>query len=176
MDNRDYKYHINVNMGVTVCIVDRNNFEELVEDYTLSKLARIIANNKARKVGLRNLCDSMMRNYVWPAIEKNIGSGDARTIARCNYEKEDIFDEDFGKLLAARRMDLLIARTSLCALDNFYKDLEFIETAVSERGYNIENYIYALKGDLKELTMDPVEYSDVTSTPDNELICGSCNI
>lgn len=174
MDNRDYRYHIDANMGVTVCIVERDSFEELVEDYTLSKLIRIIANNKARKVGLRNLYESMLRNYVRPAIEKNIGYGDARTIARCNYSKEDIFDEDFGKLLAARRMDLLIARTSLCALDNFLKDLEFIETAVSERGYNIESYIYALKGDLKELTMDPVE--EETSIPDNELICGSCNI
>lgn len=168
MDNRDYRYHIDANMGVTVCIVERGNFEELVEDYTLSKLVRIIANNKARMIGLRNLYDNMLRNYVRPAIDKNIGYGDARTIARCNYEKEDLFDEDFGKLLAARRMDLLIARTSLNALDNFYKDLEFIETAVGERGYNIESYIYALKSDLKELTMDPVdeEASD----------CGSCEI
>ena len=153
MDNRNYRYHIDPQMGVTVCIVDRDNFEELVEDYTLSKLVRIIANNKARMVGLRNLYDNMLRNYVRPAIQKNIGSGDARAIARCNYEKEDIFDEDFGKLLAARRMDLLIARTSLCALDSFVRDLEFIETAVNERGWNIR----ALKGDLKELTMDPVE-------------------
>ena len=157
MDNRDYRYHIDANMGVTVCIVERDNFEELVEDYTLSKLVRIIANNKARKVGLRNLYDSMRRNYIAPAVEKIIGSGDARTIARCNYNKEDIFDEDFGKLLAARRMDLLIARTSLRALDDFVRDLEFIETAVNERGWNIESYIRALKGDLKELTMDPVE-------------------
>ena len=157
MDNRDYRYHIDANMGVTVCIVERDNFEELVEDYTLSKLVRIIANNKARKVGLRNLYDSMLRNYVRPAIQKNIGNGAARTIARCNYNKEDIFDEDFGKLLAARRMDLLVARTSLRALDDFVRDLEFIEIAVNERGYNIESYIRALKGDLKELTMDPVE-------------------
>ena len=157
MDNRNYRYHIDPQMGVTVCIVDRDNFEELVEDYTLSKLVRIIANNKARKVGLRNLYESMLRNYVQPAIQKNIGNGDARAIARCNYSKEDIFDEDFGKLLVARRMDLLVARTSLCALDEFVRDLEFIETAVNERGWNIESYIRALKGDLKELTMDPVE-------------------
>lgn len=173
MDNSSYRYHIDANMGVTVCIVERGNFEELVEDYTLSKLVRIIANNKARMIGLRGLYDNMLRNYVRPAIDKNIGHGDARAIARCNYEKEDIFDEEFGKLLAARRMDLLIARTSLNALDNFYKDLEFIETVVGERGYNIESYIYALKSDLKELTMDPVE--EETSIPDNEFICGSCN-
>ena len=175
MDNRDYRYHVDPNMGVTVCIVERGNFEELVEDYTLSKLVRIIANNKARMIGLRGLYDNMLRNYVRPAIDRNIGNGDARTIARCNYDKEDIFDEDFGKLLAARRMDLLVARTSLNALDNFYKDLEFIETAVGERGYNIENYIYALKNDLKELTMDPVEEEDaeldITSTE-----CKSCEL
>ena len=168
MENRDYQYHVDANMGVTVCVVEREDFEELVEDYTLSKLVRIIANNKARMIGLRSLYDNMLKHYVWPAIEKNIGKGSARTFARCNYNKEDIFDEDFGKLLAARRMDLLVARTSLNALDNLVRDLEFIETAVSERGYNIESYIYALKGDLKELTMDPVE--------EEASDCGSCEI
>lgn len=168
MDNSSYRYNVDPEKGVTACIVNHRDFEELVEDYALNKVFRIIANNKARRIGLSNLAHSVLNNYVKPAIEKAIGGGDAHTLARCNYEKEEVFDEEYGMLLAARRMDLLVARTALNVLDTWLQDIEFIETAIGERGYNIENYMFALKRDLKELTMDPVE--EETSN------CGSCEI
>ena len=149
MDNSNYRYVVNEDAGVVVCLMGRNDFIEEAATYALNKLCRILENAKfSQYFNYDDIFHDAVKNY----LSKNLPLNDVRAIARCNFEAGDSFDEFTGRLIAARRMDLNIAEVALGLLDSIFREFDFFLDEVGRRATNIERYCHALKKDIKEIT------------------------
>ena len=147
MNNSNYKFIVNEKAGVTVCLMRRQDFLDEVAYYALNKLGRIIWNSKIiQHFDFKQIFTDAINNF----LENEIPQGDVRTIARCNFDAGDTYDEETGMIIAARRMDWQIAQIALGLLDCIYEDFDFFLNEVGKRGVNIEKYCNALQKDIIE--------------------------
>ena len=148
MNNSNYKFIVNEEAGVTVCLMKRQDFIDEVSYYALNKLGRIIWNSKIiQHFDFKKIFTDAINNF----LESEIPQGEVRAIARCNFDAGDTYNEETGMIIAARRMDLQIAQIALGLLDSIYEDFDFFLDEVGKRGKNIERYCNALQKDILEI-------------------------
>jgi len=145
MNNTNYRFVIDEDAGVTVCLMTRQDFIDEVSYYALNKLGRIVWNSKAiQHFDFKKIFTDAIASF----LDKEIPQGDVRTIARCNFGAGDQYDEETGVIIAARRMDLQIAEVALGFLDCIFEDFDFFLDEVGKRAVNIEKYCNALQKDI----------------------------
>ncbi len=150
MDKSNYKFYVNETLGVTTCVVSREDFTCLVGDYAFQKLYRIMrSDSKLTKIGFAELMRNLVKNYLEPIIDKTLCGRSAVTQARCNFE-EDTFSEEYGRILAAKRMDKFVAQTAMKVLEAVYDGANFFTDILYERIWNISTYVGTLKSDIGE--------------------------
>lgn len=148
MNNTNYRFVIDEDAGVTVCLMTRQDFIDEVSYYALNKLGRIVWNSKIiQHFDFKKIFTDAIANF----LEKDIPQGDVRAIARCNFEAGDRYDRETGMIIAARRMDWQIAEVALGFLDCIFEDFDFFLDEVGKRAVNIEKYCNALQKDILEL-------------------------
>lgn len=95
-------------------------------------------------------------NAVWNMMldgREHISEDDLCAVAKCN-PKEDVFDEEFGKKLAQRRLETKLAnlRKKICrkAADRFYKLYEYM----NKKAFKNEQYALAREAGVEKLASE----------------------
>jgi len=122
-----YEIYVNEPLGVVVAKMSRKAFYDEVFNVAMRKLLNKYQNTMLGGVTWFNFFEDWVRSFFERWTKSRSAEKSIVTVAKCNYEDGDNFDETLGRYIATDRMDAKIANTAFIFLSDFdYEMREFL--------------------------------------------------
>lgn len=132
-----FRFNVNKESGIVTCYLPMEDFLCCIL-FPMAEKYSVATNN----------CSA--ENAVWNMLtdeRERVTSDSLYALAKCNM-KEDVFDEEFGKKLAQRKLELKLARLRKRICNNAAKRLRDLSDMLSEKANKNEQYALSREDSL----------------------------